>query len=200
MAAPLTFLALGDSYTVGEGIPAADSWPHVLAQQLAAEGRPTNVTVLATTAWTAGELLSALESAPPAGRFDLISLLIGVNDQYRGHPIAKFEAALAELFEWTHHLAAPEAVRFALSIPDWGVTPFAANRDRRAIAGEIDAFNRSVARRTADEGIPFVDITQISRRPDADLAEDGLHPGGGQYRSWVEEMLPTVLRLLEGQL
>lgn len=201
---PLRWLALGDSYTIGEGVSADGRWPVQLAAQLREDGRAVDdPRIVATTGWTTDELASALDAAEPLGRdWDLVSLLIGVNDQYRGRPVADYAPAFATLLDRAIGYAGGRADRVVvLAIPDWGVTPFAAasRRDRAAIAHELDAYNATAARICAERGVAFVDIAPVSRARGAEptmLVEDGLHPSAALYGEWTREALPVVRRLL----
>jgi len=188
----IRFLALGDSYTIGESVPASESWPRLLAVRLGLEP-----TVLATTGWTSGELLSALEEAAPAGRFGLVSLQIGVNDQYRGLLLDEFVTNASALLARARELCDAEIDGvFAVSIPDWGVTSFAADRDREAVATDIDRFNAALAELTTGAGVPLVDVTGTSRAAPDLVARDGLHPSGEQYRRWVDVIAPVAEAVL----
>lgn len=185
-------LALGDSYTVGEGVPAG--WPGVLADRLSRTGLPIERTVIAQTGWTSGELLAALDADPPVGPFDLVTLLVGVNDQYRALPLAEFDANARELMARAKELG---GARLAISIPDWGATPFGVESERTNVAAEIDAFNR-VWRAAADAGgARFVDVTPLSRAHPDEVTDDGLHPSTIHYRRWVELIEPVVHSLLD---
>lgn len=200
MAAAIRFLALGDSYTVGESVTRAESWPYRLAAHLERPGRPVRVEVVAVTGWTADELRQAVEDDPPRPPFDLVSLLIGVNDQYRGLPLHQYERALEALLTLSGQLAPGGGGRFAVSIPDWGVTPYAAGRDRVAIGRDIDRFNAAFRACAEKAGMPFVDVTALSRTAADLIADDGLHPDGRQYARWVEEILPVAVGVLGGKL
>lgn len=200
------YLALGDSYTVGEGVALTDRWPVRLAVRLEAAGRRLdNVTIVARTGWTTTELLRALEEMPnnPPSDFALVSLLIGVNDQYRGNGLASFRAGFDRLLTRSIASAAGHASRvLVVSIPDWSVTPFATTdpRGRVRIAAEIDAFNRAARERAFDAGTRFVDITPNSRRAAEDptlLVSDGLHPSAAMYEEWAALVLPQALAGLE---
>jgi lysophospholipase L1-like esterase len=203
-ATPLRYLALGDSYTIGEGVPADGRWPAQLAARLREDGRVVDAPrIIATTGWTTDELSSALDAAEPLGRdWDLVSLLIGVNDQYRGRPVDAYVPAFAALLERAIGYAGGRADRVVvLAIPDWGVTPFAAasGRDRAAIARELDAYNVTAERICRERGVAFVDIAPVSRaRGDepAMLADDGLHPSAALYAEWTRLALPAVRRAL----
>jgi lysophospholipase L1-like esterase len=197
----LRYLALGDSYTIGESIPENDRWPVQLAQQLAAEGMPMDVTIVARTGWTVNELWQGIQVNPPEGTYNLVTLLIGVNDQYRGYPAAGYRDDFRFILNIAIEYAGGDADRvIVLSIPDWGVTPFAAGRDTQTIAAQIDEYN-SINREEAEKaGSRYVDITPISRTVTADsdlVAVDGLHPSGTMYTKWVELALPIAREILE---
>jgi len=198
-----SFLALGDSYTIGEGVDSAARWPVALARALRASGVPIqDPVVVARTGWTTQELSAGIDLAAPSGTYDLVSLLIGVNNQYRGREVEEYRSQLAELVSRSVAFAGGDPSRvLVLSIPDWGVTPFAEGRDRARIALEIDAFNEVNRRESEAAGVRYVDITGISReaarRPEL-LAADGLHPSGAMYDLWVEAALSVVLRILPG--
>ncbi|MFA5684987.1 MAG: SGNH/GDSL hydrolase family protein [Lysobacteraceae bacterium] len=198
---PLRYLALGDSYSIGEGVTEAERWPVVLAARLGEAGiaiAPPRI--IAATGWTTDELAAAMDAAEPLGHWDLVSLLIGVNNQYRGRPLVQFRSEFAALLERAIALAGGRPARtFVLAIPDWGVTPFAEGRERARIAAELDAFNAVKQAVCAEREVAFVDISGISRRADANpdwLAGDGLHPGAAQYRAWVALALPALRALL----
>jgi lysophospholipase L1-like esterase len=188
------FLALGDSYTIGEGVRAEERWPVQLAARLRAKGLAVAAPeIIARTGWTTDELARAIDEAAPRGPYDLVSLLIGVNNQYRGRDVAEYREQFSALLERAIGLAGGEVGRvLVLSIPDWGVTPFAAGRDAAAIAGEIDAYNIVNAEEARRRGTRYVDVTATSRlaRDESGLiAGDGLHPSGEMYRRWVEEVI-----------
>jgi lysophospholipase L1-like esterase len=199
------YLALGDSYTIGEGVAASERWPEQLAALVRAKGVAVDAPELvARTGWTTGELMDGIGRAAPGGPFDLVSLLIGVNDQYRGVDPADYRVAFRALLEKAVAFARGEATRvIVLSIPDWGVTPFAQGRDRARIASEIDRFNAFNRRETVSRGARYVDVTQASRAaPPAGagtrLAPDGLHPSGEMYAIWARLVLPQALAALGG--
>lgn len=191
------FLALGDSYTVGESISPCEAWPAQIAARL--EGFPLDVQVVAVTGWTSGELLAALDESPPDGLFDLVSVQIGVNDQYRSLPIDEFAANAGLLLERARrYRGGAMGGVLAISIPDWGVTPFASDRDVEAVGTEVDLFNEAWAAVAARAGVPFVDVTSLSRRHPDLVAEDGLHPSGEQYRLWAQQISPVAGPMLAG--
>lgn len=196
------YLALGDSYTVGEGVSAHERWPDRLACDLARYGNPLGMPrVIACTGWSCAELSAALDAEPALGKWQLVSLLIGVNDQYRGYPLADYGPRFGALLDRAVALAGarPERV-LVLSIPDWGVTPFAtANAaDPQAVATQIDSYNASARGIAQERGVPFVDITGLSRRhvgAPGMLAADGLHPGPAMHALWAEHALPIANHL-----
>lgn len=193
-----SFLALGDSYTIGEGVPERERWPVELAARLRSEGVDiADPTIIAKTGWTTDELASAMSAATFAPPYALVTLLIGVNNQYRGRPLDAYRGEFRALLQRAVALAGDHASRvLVVSIPDWGVTPFATQerRDVRQVASEIDAFN-DVARAEAEAlGATWVDVTTISRqsRRRSELVDDGLHPSGAQYARWAEAILPVA--------
>ncbi len=197
----LGYLALGDSYTIGEGVAAEDRWPHQLASELRARGIALeDPRTIATTGWTTDELDAGIDADAPQGCFDFVSLLIGVNDQYRGRPLDDYRPRFEALLQRALGFAAGQPRRvLVLSIPDWGVTPFAQGRDRTLIARELDGYNAAAAHACAAHGVAFVDITALSRQHGHDpamLADDGLHPSASMYRLWTERAMPLAERLL----
>ncbi len=198
----MSYLALGDSYTIGEGVEDAGRWPAQLAARLRDAGiRIGEPRIIATTGWTTDELAAAMDAAEPLGDWDFVSLLIGVNNQYRGRSVDEYAGEFHRLLRRAITLAGGRAQRvLVLSIPDWGVTPFARNelRSPRRIAQELDAYNAAARELCMAEGVAFVDITAISRTGEtADmLAADGLHPSALQYARWAEAALPLARRLL----
>jgi lysophospholipase L1-like esterase len=198
----MRFLALGDSYTIGESVAPAERWPVLLAKRMRDEGVSIeNPTLIATTGWTTDELADAIARKNPTGPYDLVSLLIGVNNQYRGRDLDEYRTQFAALLEQAIGLAGGDPQRvIVLSIPDWGVTPFAANRHAERVTSEIDAFNTVNADETARLGARYVDITPISREAATDpalIAGDGLHPSGKMYTAWTELVLPEALAAVE---
>ncbi|MFN7211824.1 MAG: SGNH/GDSL hydrolase family protein [Lysobacteraceae bacterium] len=201
------FLALGDSYTIGEGVPEAGRWPVQLAALLHARGIALDAPrIIATTGWTTDELDAGIDAANAADPIPtdhaLVSLLIGVNNQYRGRPLAEYEVQFAGLLERAIEFAAGEASRvIVLAIPDWGVTPFAiqSGRDRAQIAAQIDAFNASARRVAEARGARFVDTAPTSRERGGEvamLADDGLHPSAALYAMWADEAMADAVSAL----
>ena len=194
------FLALGDSYTIGESVSTEERWPHQLAALLEAEGIQVEVTIIARTGWTTAELWEGIQAEKIQPAYDLVSLLIGVNNQYRGYDIDEYRDQFRFLLTKAIEYAGDSASRvLVLSIPDWGVTPFAADRDRAQIARAIDQFN-AVNRDVSEKaGAHYVDVTLASRRAvhePALIALDGLHPSGKMYALWAEKALPIVREIL----
>jgi lysophospholipase L1-like esterase len=199
--ADISFLSLGDSYTIGESVADSARWSVQLAQMLRQEGYDVGVPdIIAKTGWTTAELADAIKASKNDKRYDLVSLLIGVNNQYRGQSVERFRTEFRDLLATSVRYAGGRKDRvFVLSIPDWGVSPFGASRDRAQIAREIDAFNAVAKEETQKAGIMYVDITPISRRAlgNADMfASDGLHFSGEMYSLWAREALPAVRMLL----
>ncbi|MCD9088118.1 SGNH/GDSL hydrolase family protein [Stenotrophomonas sp. SY1] len=203
-ASTTRYLALGDSYTIGEGVPAAGTWPFQLAAALRAQGIGLDdPQVIATTGWTTDELAAAIDEAAPQGPFALVSLLIGVNNQYRGRPLAEYRQQFEQLLQRAIALAGEDPRRvLVLSTPDWGFTPYAQQngRDAAQVAREIDDFNAAEQACCGDYGVAFVDITPTSREDGANpamLVEDGLHPSALMYQRWMEQALPVAAGLLK---
>lgn len=199
----LRYLALGDSYTIGEGVAESGRWPVQLARALRTDGIPvTDPRIIAQTGWTTGELDAAIDAAHPLAEYDLVSLLIGVNNQYRGLGVDEYRAQFSALLERATGFAQGRRDRvLVLSIPDWGITPFAKRELRSVarIASEIDAYNHAAQETCVRRGITFIDITTISRARGAEpemLVEDGLHPSAAMYAEWMRLALPWAQTLL----
>ena len=199
-----TFLALGDSYTIGEGVPDDGNWPAQLAARLRTEGTKVDgPRIIATTGWTTDELATAMDAAAFEPPYALVSLSIGVNNQYRGRPLDEYRLQFRSLLRRAVSLAGGEAARvMVVSVPDWSMTPFAARegRDAAAVARAIDGFNAVAREEAARIGTHWVDVTAISRAPDSQgqLVDDGLHPSATQYARWVDAALPVARAALRG--
>lgn len=201
---PMTYsyLALGDSYTIGQGVAEQFRYPNQLKDSLAKAGLAIDeMLIIARTGWTTDELTNGIDNATVSPPYNLVTLLIGVNNQYRGRSLENYREEFAALLNRAIGFAGgdPEKV-VVLSIPDWGVTPFAQGRDREKIAREIDAFNTVKLDESQKAGVSYIDVTEISRlaesRPEL-LALDGLHPSGIMYRMWVDKLYPLAFQILE---
>lgn len=192
-----TFLALGDSYTIGEAVSESERWPVQFVNRMNAAGKSFEMPeIVAKTGWTTDELQRAIADANPRGPYDLVSLLIGVNNQYRGNNPQVYKKEFIELVEQALFFSGNNPQHIVIvSIPDWGVTPFAEGRDRAKIAQEIDFFN-SVNREIAQNfGITYIDITPHSRNASSDLelvASDKLHPSGKMYTYWADRVFDAM--------
>ena len=199
------FLALGDSYTVGEGVDPERSWPAWLAQRLRVEGVAIAAPqVIAQTGFTCDEILFALRSAlrerrvePP---YDLVTLLAGVNDQYRERSLSDWIGSFVALLEEALRLTDDRPGHIVvISVPDWGATPFARGRDRVAIAAAIDELNQLERRLALATGARWVDVNDLARAAADDptlVVADGLHPSAKSYEAWVDRLLPSVRQIL----
>lgn len=197
--AEYSYLALGDSYTIGEGVAESERWPVILSDQLSeTQVSISTVDIIAATGWTTRDLLHAIEEQKPA-KYDLVSLLIGVNNQYQGLSFTAFQDEFNILLQTAIDLAHNGEKRvFVVSIPDYGLTPFGESKQVQ-IAADLDKYNAFMEMTANERNIPFVDITKISRdlgASDGVLAEDKLHPSGLQYSKWVEAILPVAKALI----
>lgn len=199
----IRFLALGDSYTIGESVPEPDRWPNQLAELLEENGLQAEVTIIARTGWTVKELWEGIQANPPEGTYEMVSLLIGVNDQYRGYPSDGYREDFRFMLGRAVEYAGGDPKRVVvLSIPDWGFTPFAADRDAEPISQQIDEFNAVNLEETESAGAYYVDVTVISRMAMDDfemIAADRLHPSGKMYAMWAEKTLPVALKILSSE-
>jgi lysophospholipase L1-like esterase len=200
--AEITFLSLGDSYTIGESVAENERWSVQLADMLRDKKiNVQNPDIIAKTGWTTAELAAAIKQSGNTKQYDMVSLLIGVNNQYRGQSIGVYRTELQDLLKTAVRYAKNNPKRvFVLSIPDWGVTPFARDRDRMKIATEIDAFNAACKEECDKAGIAYFDITPASRTAASDpslVAADQLHFSGKMYRQWAAQILPGVEKLLK---
>ena len=202
-----TYLALGDSYTIGEQVLPVDSFPYQTVQLLRkTEMEIAAPEIIAKTGWTTDELKSAIAENTFLSSYDLVTLLIGVNDQYRGRTVEEYKPAFEELLQKAIFFAGDKSNHvFVLSVPDWGVTPFAAStpqggkeRNLRNISEEITAFNAAAAAITQRYHCHFIDITAAQRRDGnrpGMLASDGLHPSGAEYAKWAEKLAVLIISL-----
>jgi len=190
-------LALGDSYTIGQGVAEDARWPMRLAARL----REQNIVItapeiIAKTGWTTDDLAHALDQRPPRGLYDLVTLLIGVNDQYDGRAVEDYRPKFRALLERAIELAGGRAAHvIVVAIPDWSVTPFATCFDSAAVAAELTRYNAVNRDETQRAGARYVDITPNSRTAADDrtlLADDGLHPSAKMYDAWAQLILPAA--------
>jgi lysophospholipase L1-like esterase len=200
-AGQLSYLALGDSYTIGEAVAQEQSFPYQLSANLNAQAiKVATPFIVARTGWTTDELQSAINSAALKPKYDIVTLLIGVNNQYRGYPIDAYRTEFRALLQ--RALAFAGGIKshvFVVSIPDWGLTPFGKNsgRDVKKVSEQINAFNTVNKEETINVGISYTDITPSSRKVDTDVslaASDGLHPSGKMYQEWVTLLAPSVAK------
>ncbi|HAA12830.1 MAG TPA: lysophospholipase [Cytophagales bacterium] len=207
MKETISYLALGDSYTIGESVDVADRWPVLLGDAISASGYTVDtVQIIATTGWTTDELKAGIEAAEVTGTYNLVSLLIGVNNQYRGvgrgFTLEGYKVEFEALLQQAIGFAGDNKERvFVVSIPDYGVTPFGQAGDPEKIAEELDAYNAAAKAICDQYEVVFYDITPISREAGDDpelVASDRLHPSGKMYRRWVNEVVvPDFILPLE---
>ena len=195
-----SYLALGDSYTIGESLQPQDNFPNQVYAMMKNDSVDfQQPRIIAKTGWTTGELEAGIVAAnntdPLRSTYDLVSLLIGVNNQYRGRSVEDYKPEFEKLLKKAIAYAGNKAeMVVVLSIPDWGVTPFATGRDRGEIAKEIDAYNAANKQIAEQYHVHYIDITPWTREATADnslLAADGLHPSAKEYKRWAEKI--TIL-------
>lgn len=190
----LSFLALGDSYTIGESVSKTARWPVQLHDSLVAKGYAVQMPhIIARTGWRTDELKAAINQQDVADNYDLVGLLIGVNNQYQGKTPASYEPEFKELLDMAiTHAGGDRSRVFVISIPDYGYTPFG-EKNQSKISRELDAYNAINQRITEMEGVKYYYITDISRQQISGLvAKDGLHPSGKQYSLWIEHILKDL--------
>jgi lysophospholipase L1-like esterase len=193
----MNYLALGDSYTIGEGVLLAESYPYQTVQLL--RNKKVNIAapeIIAKTGWTTDELDASISKTTLLPHYEIVSLLIGVNNQYRGRSVKEFETEFSHLLQLALKFANNNSNRvFVLSIPDWGVTPFAANSDANEVAEKIKLYNE-VCKNTAQQfNCHFIDITTeqiVNGHKEAYLAADGLHPSGLEYSNWSNKLAAAI--------
>jgi lysophospholipase L1-like esterase len=196
-----TYLALGDSYTIGQSVAEAERYPNQTVQLLRNENiKLSDPKIIATTGWTTGNLINALNLNALQNNYSLVSLLIGVNNQYQGRSIDEYKTEFTLLVNRSIQYAGNNKSNvFVLSIPDYSVTPFASNSDKQKIASEIDSFN-TINKTISDSlGVHYINITTISKdalNDPALIADDGLHPSGKQYKRWAELLAPMMKKAL----
>jgi lysophospholipase L1-like esterase len=198
----LSYLALGDSYTIGEAVPQSQSFPFQLSNALTSASIPVvHPTIIATTGWTTDNLINAIANSAINGKkYDLVTLLIGVNDQFQGLSQNNYQVKFVQMLHTAINFANGDTSRvFVLSIPDYGVTPFAGGNDS-VIGPQIDQFNAINKAESLKAGINYLDITDISRQAATDpslIAPDGLHPSAKMYGLWVQRLQPLVAARLK---
>jgi len=198
-------LALGDSYTIGESVSSDDRWPVHLVSMLRSHGIDVaDPTIIARTGWTTRDLGAAIDDARPRGPFGLVTLLIGVNDQYRGRPAEEYRPQFRLVLRRAVNYAGkrPESV-VVVSIPDWGATPHSQGRDRQKISAEIDAYNAVNRSEATAAGTHYVDVTGLSRLAGTNrglVAADGLHPSASMYLQWARAILPVAIAILSASV
>jgi len=195
------YIALGDSYTVGEGVSTEVSFPYLLKDSLEKRGILLHEPlVVAKTGWTTDELNEGINNAEITGKYDLVTLLIGVNNQFRGRDTANYREEFRALLNRAINFSRQNAHGvIVISIPDWGVTPFAINYNPTQIGMEIDIFNNIAREECGKADVEYVNITDISRtKYDGEylIASDGLHPSGKMYALWVERISPVAIQML----
>jgi lysophospholipase L1-like esterase len=200
-APPISFIALGDSYTIGTGIQPENSWPYQLQDSLLNLGFSFDTTeIIATNGWTTTDLLAAIKNRDDSSTFNLVGVLIGVNNQYQNLDLDIYRTEFREIIEEAINFADGDTNKvFILSIPNYGVTPFGQNRNPVIIKQELEVYNDIANTIGSEFNIPFINITQISELAANDsslLARDNLHPSAKMYALWVGEMVPTITQIL----
>ncbi|MBC7418568.1 MAG: SGNH/GDSL hydrolase family protein [Pedobacter sp.] len=200
----ITYLALGDSYTIGESVLAEDSYPYQITKLLNdANTAVENPEIIAVTGWTTKDLLAAIATEKPSNNYNFVTLLIGVNNQYSREDISIYQQDFTTLLTKAISFASGDKSRvFIISIPDWGVTPFAKDdvRSSLQIGKEIDRYNAFAKKITSAAGVSFTNITPASRNAATDatlLASDGLHPSGKMYAEWADIVTSKILEGLK---
>ena len=193
-----SYLAIGDNYTIGESISESQSWPIQLIKLLSEKNiNISSPRIIAKTGWTTNELKTEINNSNLDYPYDWVSLLIGVNNQYRRRSKQEFRKQFETLLSDAITFSGNKKDKvFVVSIPDWSVMPFAEDLDKEQLAIEIDDFNQIIYEICTFEGINFVDITPISRIAKTCndfIANDSLHPSGLQYAAWVQKIIPFFL-------
>ena len=196
-----TYLALGDSYTIGQSVLSSENFPNQTVQLLNQQDYNfKSPEILATTGWTTDELQNNINSHTFTPPYDFVSLLIGVNNQYRGRSVENYKPEFESLLKQAIQFAGGNANRvMVVSIPDWGVTPFANGRDRAQIAKEIDDYNAANKYFSVIYKVNYIDITPGSREAATDLslvASDGLHPSAKEYAKWAQKVFAAIKQQL----
>jgi lysophospholipase L1-like esterase len=195
-----SYLALGDSYTIGESVPVQDCFPMQAVKLLKESGLGfDDATIIAKTGWTTDELDAAIQKADLQTHYDFVSLLIGVNNQYRGRSVEEYSGQFEDLLRQSIAFTGDPEHVFVLSIPDWGVTPYAEGRDKAFISHKIDTFN-IVNKNIAEKyKVHYIDITAGTREAAHDhslITSDGLHPSGKEYARWAAQLSSGIEQAL----
>jgi lysophospholipase L1-like esterase len=197
------YLALGDSYTIGEGLPVNETYAAQLTQALKVKQISIeDPTIIARTGWTTTDLLHGIDKAKLKSQYDLVTLLIGVNNQYQNLPLADYSAEFRDLLSIAIRLAGNDSSHvIVLSIPDYSVTPFGRNMiDSDRIPAELDAYNRVSKKISSEFRVGYLDVTADSRKAGQDpllLAQDGLHYSAKEYGIWASALLPMTIRMMQ---
>ena len=199
---PKTYLALGDSYTIGESLPIYESYPYQTVQLLRGKGvQITAPEIIAKTGWTTDELAVAIDQTRLIEQYDYVSLLIGVNNQYRGRKSDEYAMQFEELLKRAISFSANGTSHvFVISMPDWGATPFAEGRDTKKIAEEINAFNDINKSISEKYGVAYIEITEGSRDAKKNptlVARDKLHPSGTEYNKWANKLAEKIFEVYQ---
>lgn len=198
---PLTYLALGDSYTIGEKVDPSDRFPSIIVEKLRAEKISIeDPKIVAITGWTTDELSAAIDKENLDDTWDIVSLLIGVNNQYRGYPKEQYEREFNDLLNRAINFAGGYKTHVVvLSIPDYGYTPFGQTKDPEKISKELKEYNQYAQKLCTDKNILYLNITPFTEEglsnPDY-VAEDGLHPSGLMYRKWIDHYYSEIKKLI----
>ena len=195
-----TYLALGDSYTIGESLPLKDNFPFQTVDLLRKKGMTiVDPEIVAKTGWTTDELIDAIAKRSLKPSYDFVSLLIGVNNQYRGRDVSVYEKEFEHLLKQAIQFAGGKRDHvFVLSIPDWGATPFAKDRDQDKITREIDLYNATNQKITQQYKVEYIEITAGTRDAKNDLglvADDKLHPSKNEYARWADKLSQAIYKL-----
>ena len=194
----ISFLALGDSYTIGTSEALKNNWPNQLVEILNKKGYETEVKTVANAGWTSEKLLIEIEKENLKPSYDIVSLLIGVNNQYRGMEFESFKKDFILLLEKSLLLVRNDSTKaIVLSIPDWSITPFARSKDKERIIKELKAYNSFIKLETEKRGMTYIEITKSSRNAGVNpslLASDSLHPSKKMYKIWVKKIGKKVLK------
>ena len=189
---PFSFIALGDSYTIGEGVNVEDRWPNQFVNLANENGFDFDQPVIiAETGWKTYDLLDSINQTNFSSKYDYISLLIGVNNQFNSRPIHEFEEDLNKLMDEMNRIKKDDGSIIIISIPDWGYTPFAESVEMSDISEKIDLFNSILIKFAATNDLKYVDVTEISRRAINEpnlITDDNLHPSKKMYLEWANKI------------